>query len=197
MKLYDLTTKSHHTFRWVGENVRGYRRTLSQHHAEVFAACVDIVRDLHLETIVNWQWLSIHAMFHDISEVFTGDIPYPMKKEFPELKAISDKFEDALDRKVGLCAPENLSKRDTITVNMIVKVADMIAVFKELVEYQDKNVLDIMETMATNVWKRFRKQIDESDELLVAMQRMLEEYVERIFKEEHDKRYEQITFTRD
>lgn len=196
MKLYDLTTKSHHTLRWVGENVRGYRRTLSQHHAEVFATCVDIVRDLHLEPIVNWQWLSIHAMFHDISEVFTGDIPYPMKKEFPELKEISDKFEIALDKKVGLTPSPALTEQEVMTVNMIVKTADMIAVFKELVEYQDKNVLTIMETMAKNVWKRFKTQIGESDRFLLDTQKILETYVDRIFKEEHDKKYEQIYFTK-
>lgn len=37
--------------------------------------------------------LLIHCMAHDVGEIGTGDIPYPIKKENPDLKEIMDELE--------------------------------------------------------------------------------------------------------
>jgi 5'-deoxynucleotidase YfbR-like HD superfamily hydrolase len=36
----------------------------------------------------------MHTMFHDIGETFTGDLPYPVKSENPELKKQLDYLEE-------------------------------------------------------------------------------------------------------
>src|SRR5690606_25898812 len=41
--------------------------------------------------------LLVHAMFHDVGERVTGDVPYPVKAEHPEVKRAFDSMEhDAL-----------------------------------------------------------------------------------------------------
>lgn len=48
----------------------------------------------------------IYAITHDMGEVATGDVPFPVKRENPDLKAIMDRLEDGALRTMGVRVPE-------------------------------------------------------------------------------------------
>ena len=47
-----------------------------------------------------------YALHHDTGEVATGDIPFPVKREQPEVKAIMDRLEDEALAVMGIVQPE-------------------------------------------------------------------------------------------
>lgn len=59
------------------------------------------------------------AMYHDVSEQATGDIPAPVKWDYPEIQEILAHAEEAWERRVGLYLPK-VDKR----LEMILKVSD-------------------------------------------------------------------------
>lgn len=44
----------------------------------------------------------IHCIIHDAGEIGTGDVPYPIKKENPNLKVIMDELEDETVNAMGV-----------------------------------------------------------------------------------------------
>lgn len=74
--------------------------------------------------------LIVHAMVHDLGEVYTGDIPFPVKLRNPELKKIMDDMETSAHLRMcftwGVPAPIQLSELD----KKIFKCADYIEMWE-------------------------------------------------------------------
>jgi 5'-deoxynucleotidase len=55
---------------------------------------------------ILWPYSSVEllraAIFHDIAEKFTGDMPGPVKREYPELKKLMDDAERVVMLRMGL-----------------------------------------------------------------------------------------------
>lgn len=62
----------------------------------------------------------MYALTHDVGEVYTGDVPYPFKKQHPALKAYLDNAEELYKINNGLNFPCDLEDYE------IVKAADML-----------------------------------------------------------------------
>lgn len=74
--------------------------------------------------------LLIHCMNHDAGEIGTGDIPYPIKKENPELKKIMDNLESetigVMASKWNFPVPALLSPEEKI----VFKIAEFIEMWE-------------------------------------------------------------------
>lgn len=78
--------------------VARYHSTLIQHkqsNAEHQYETTVILAHIYPE---GSKELMLYALTHDSSEIFTGDMPAPMKKEEPKLKQLLDQIEDKYRR---------------------------------------------------------------------------------------------------
>jgi len=75
-----------------------------------------------------------HALFHDVGEIKTGDLPYPIKKDNPSLKKVMDELEIHaridMSSKWLLSTPESLDEH----WRRLIKLADMMEMFEWAIE---------------------------------------------------------------
>lgn len=161
--LIELVKGSHHVHRWAGQTVSGHRRSISEHHAEVYVwtkeildQCPILMEYFNSSKPVVMMELFNHAMFHDIPEVFTGDIPYTTKLQFPEIKETLSKVEKEIEEKYNLTM-KSLSDSERAVVQFVVKTADMLVVYDEFIDYKDPNGVSVMDNMSKNVFKKFKQ----------------------------------------
>jgi len=137
MNKYDLPVRAGHVHRWAGRHLVGKRSSIAEHSYEVAMYSLFILEDMHelleemMEPIgllrLKSQVLE-YSLLHDIPEVFTGDVPFPVKAEFPELKFLLAKIEKEFMR---AALPEFDLVYQPLTY-LIVKAADILAVFREI-----------------------------------------------------------------
>ena len=161
--LIELVKGSHHVHRWAGQTVSGHRRSISEHHAEVYVwtkeildQCPILMEYFNSSKPIVMMELFNHAMFHDIPEVFTGDIPYTTKLQFPEIKEILSRVEKEIEEKYNLTM-KSLSDSERAVVQFVVKTADMLVVYDEFIDYKDPNGVSVMDNMSKNVFKKFKQ----------------------------------------
>lgn len=83
---------------------------ISEHSLEVafIAHCLGLLRNKRFGGNVNPERLALLAMFHDTSEIITGDLPTPIKYYNKEIKGAYDEIEQkAVDTLIGYL-PEDL-----------------------------------------------------------------------------------------
>ena len=68
----------------------------------------------------------VQALFHDMGEIVTGDLPHPVKKDHPKLAAILNNIQDAAH--LRMCIPWGLPAPAYTDPDAIwaVKIAEMI-----------------------------------------------------------------------
>ena len=113
-------------------NVRRYhtwpvrdQQTVAHHSWNKARILLEIWPDAPREAIV-------YALRHDLGEVGTGDIPFPIKRENPDLKAIMDRLEDDVLQGMGVAIPHV-----SVLWSQRLKVCDLL----EMWEYGMEEVL--------------------------------------------------------
>tara|TARA_R110000737_G_scaffold41837_5_gene62541 strand:+ start:32 stop:550 length:519 start_codon:yes stop_codon:yes gene_type:complete len=96
--------KRYHTHPIIGE------QTVGEHTYGV----VQILRYITGDNCTKSMLMA--ALDHDVLEYFTGDIPHPAKKMFPELKGLLGRIECHLENEVGLLEHTNLSEKEQLTI---------------------------------------------------------------------------------
>lgn len=94
-----------------------HRQTVAHHSWNMARVLLDIWPDAPREAI-------IYAIYHDVGEVGTGDVPFPIKRENPDLKVIMDRLEDAVLREMGVQMP------DVGTWSWRLKVCDLLEMWE-------------------------------------------------------------------
>lgn len=151
--LFEVPSRTAHIQRFAGKYIGGHRSSISEHTFEVVyytSLILHAMRDVDqvskspdsfARAIAATNFESeamMYAIIHDIPEVFTGDVPYTAKAEFPELKAVLDKVEKAVSTRFIPTFDSNPSD----DVKFLCKLADAIAVTREIVhEYKANNPL--------------------------------------------------------
>ena len=86
---------------------------------------------------------AVAALYHDASEILTGDLPTPIKYYNPDIKAAYKEVERISGQKLLTMVPqalrdsyEHLVLEDDETVNPIVKAADKLSAYIKCVEEQ-------------------------------------------------------------
>lgn len=146
--------KSHHFFaflsrmkyinRW-GLMRNTYPENIQEHcqQVAVIAHALAVIRNTYFGSSLNAERVAVLAMYHDSNEIFTGDMPTPIKYYNPEISGAYKKVESLSKKKLVHMLPHELQKafEDVLFTRdeekqlwEIVKAADRIAAYIKCVE---------------------------------------------------------------
>lgn len=162
-EFYALMGRMRYITRWglmrntFSENIQEH-----SHQVAVLAHALALIRRdiLHLEG-PDPDRCAVAALYHDASEIITGDLPTPIKYYNPDIKAAYKQVERiAGEHLLSMLPPalrpsyEHLVLEDDETVNPIVKAADKLSAYIKCVEEQkggntefDSAALSTLESM--------------------------------------------------
>lgn len=118
---------------------------ISEHSLEtgMIAHALAIINNIYFEGDINPDKVAVYAMYHDVPEIITGDLPTPVKYFAPEIKESYKVVEEAAIEKLIKELPEEMRKiyfdlmsEDRIDkkYRKIVKAADKISALVKCVE---------------------------------------------------------------
>ena len=119
------------------------RENVQEHSLQVaiIAHALALIKNRHFGGSLVPEKVALHAIFHDATEVLTGDLPTPVKYFSPEIRAAYNAIEDhAVSQLLGLL-PQDLrgdyaqifSSEDQ-EIHRLVKGADVIAAYIKCLE---------------------------------------------------------------
>lgn len=144
---YAMLSRMKNIYRWgLMRNTR--KENLSEHSLEVafIAHALAVIRNERFSGNVDPCFVATAAMFHDTSEIITGDMPTPIKYYNSEIKTAYKQIEAVADKRLLQMLPEDmrgaflpLYNPDAQTA-LLIKAADKIsALIKCTEEIQSGN----------------------------------------------------------
>jgi 5'-deoxynucleotidase YfbR-like HD superfamily hydrolase len=109
-----LTIENFHVRRYHTEFVSS-EETVGEHTAGVLMFCL-IITDGNAS-----RELLVTALLHDFAEYYTGDAPFPAKRDYPELKKLLDRIEGQYLLDIGIVIEEITPEE-----KVVLKAADML-----------------------------------------------------------------------
>lgn len=119
------------------------QENLSEHSLEVafVAHALAIINNRRLNGNINADKVALAAMFHDTSEIITGDMPTPIKYYNPEIKQVYKQIETVAEDKLISYLPDYM-KEDISAVykdispemKKLIKAADKISAYIKCLE---------------------------------------------------------------
>ncbi|MBO5873394.1 MAG: 5'-deoxynucleotidase [Clostridia bacterium] len=188
---YAILSRMKNINRWgLMRNTR--EENLSEHSLEVafIAHCLALIGNKRLGKSYNPEKTAVCAMYHDTSEIITGDMPTPIKYYNPEIKAAYKKIEAvAVDQLISML-PDDLQDdfkpiynpdRQTLA---LVKAADKISALIKCIEELNMGNLEFKDAEAST-----RKIIDElkMPEVDIFMSEFIDSYYLSLDKQKNDK----------
>ena len=138
---YAMLSRMKNINRWgLMRNTRN--ENLSEHTLEVafIAHALAVIGNKRLGKKINADKVAVSAMFHDTSEIITGDMPTPIKYYNGEIKAAYKKIEAIAEEQLTSMLPEDLRddfseyfSPDEHTARLI-KAADKISALIKCIE---------------------------------------------------------------
>ncbi len=115
----------------VSENIQEH-----SHMVAVLAHALAVIRREVFGGIADPEACACAALFHDATEIFTGDLPTPIKYFDPEIRSAYHRVEDAAAEKLLDLLPEELRgayepllREEDGEVRTLVKAADKLAAY--------------------------------------------------------------------
>lgn len=138
---YAVLSRMKNIYRW-GLMRNTHRESLSEHSFEValIAHALATISNKRLGGNINAEKCATVALFHDTSEIITGDMPTPVKYYNEEIKAAYKKVEKIAEDKLISMLPEDLKEEFEPLYNpdeeieRIVKAADKISALIKCIE---------------------------------------------------------------
>ena len=122
------------------------RENIQEHSLEVamVAHHLGILRNVYFDGTIDVNRLAVLAMYHDASEIFTGDMPTPVKYFTPELRELYGRVEVMAQEKLLSTLPlelrdayrEPLLGTDDDEYERLLKAADVLCAFMKCVAEQ-------------------------------------------------------------
>ncbi len=108
-RFYAYLSRMKHIFRW-SLMKNSQQESLSVHTLDtaVIAHCLGLLRNRRFGGSCDVNRLVLLAMYHDCSEILTGDMPTPIKYYNPEIKDAYKKVEAVANEKLVSMLPEDL-----------------------------------------------------------------------------------------
>ena len=138
---YAMLSRMKNIYRWgLMRNTR--QENLSEHSLEVafIAHALAIIKNKRFGGQLDANAVAVAAMFHDTSEIITGDMPTPIKYYNAQIKTVYKEIEDIAQNKLLDMLPEDLReelspcyKIDEPTAR-IIKAADKISALIKCIE---------------------------------------------------------------
>lgn len=122
----------------------------------VIAHALALIRKTYYGGTLNPDRAALLGIFHDASEIFTGDMPTPVKHFNPDFKRSFHQLEDRARRKLLAMLPEELAKEyeplfffdDAAEYAQLVKAADKIAALTKCIEEIKSGNLEFQRALA-------------------------------------------------
>lgn len=111
------------------------------HMVGVLAHALAVIHNRHFQGDVDVGQVALVALYHDASEIFTGDLPTPIKYDNPHIQSAYQTIETMAEEKLLAMLPQELqdefrpvlSNQDE-TIHSIVKAADKLSAHLKCVE---------------------------------------------------------------
>ena len=125
------------------------------HQVAILAHALAVIRNEKFGGHVDPGAVAVAALYHDASEILTGDMPTPIKYDNPEIRDAYKKVEAVAERKLLAMLPEEfqaayapiLSNTDPDT-EQLVKAADKLSAYIKCVEELKAGNLEFREAAA-------------------------------------------------
>ena len=111
------------------------------HMTAVLAHALAVIRNQFFDGRVDEGQVAVAALYHDASEILTGDMPTPIKYDNPAIQSAYQQVEAVAEQKLLSMLPEELrpAYEDAITipdpeVKALVKAADKLDAYLKCVE---------------------------------------------------------------
>ncbi len=138
---YAILSRMKNINRWgLMRNTRS--ENLSEHSLEVafIAHCLAVIGNKRLGKSLDPNKAAVAAMFHDTSEIITGDMPTPIKYYNPEIKDAYKKIEAVAEKQLISMLPSDLADdfaeiyQPDPEITALVKAADKISALIKCIE---------------------------------------------------------------
>ncbi len=108
-KFFGIISRMKYIRRW-GLMRSVMSENISEHSLETafIAHVLALYRNVRFGGNVDPERAALLAMYHDVTEVITGDLPTPVKYYNPDIKAEYGKIEELAKNKLTDCIPEDL-----------------------------------------------------------------------------------------
>ncbi len=139
---YAMLSRMKNIYRW-GLMRNTKQENLSEHSLEVafIAHALSIINNRKLGGDINPEKTALIAMFHDTSEIITGDMPTPIKYYNPEIKSVYKQIETVAEDKLISYLPDYMKedisavyKDIPANIQKLIKAADKISAYIKCVE---------------------------------------------------------------
>ena len=122
----------------------------------VLAHALAMIRNTYFNGTLDANRAAMYGIFHDASEIFTGDMPTPVKHFNPDFKNSFHQLEDRARHKLLDMLPPELAKEyeplfffdDQSDYVLIVKAADKIAALAKCIEEEKSGNLEFRRARA-------------------------------------------------
>ena len=111
------------------------------HQVAVLAHALAVIQNEHFGGQVDAGAVAVAALYHDASEILTGDMPTPIKYDNPDIQNAYKAVESVAEQKLLSMLPPDLrpSYEDIITIpdpeiHALVKAADKLSAYLKCVE---------------------------------------------------------------
>lgn len=136
------------------------RNTISENIAEhslevgIIAHALAVINNIYFDGDINPDEVAVTAMFHDVPEIITGDLPTPVKYFAPEIKDAYKIVEDTAIDKLISSLPEEMKAVYSKLLNeegrsekchKFVKAADKISALIKCTEEKRMGNLDFLQ----------------------------------------------------
>ncbi len=120
----------------VAENIREH-----SHQVAVLAHALAVIQNRFFGGQIDPGAVAVAALYHDASEILTGDMPTPIKYDNPDIQAAYKQVEAVAEQKLLSMLPQELREDfdDIVTIpdpeiHALVKAADKLSAYLKCVE---------------------------------------------------------------
>jgi 5'-deoxynucleotidase len=147
---------------------------VSEHSLEVaiIAHALAVIQQKRLSIDINPERVALYALFHDSSEIFTGDLPTPVKYFNSTIKTAYKDVEQHAAKRLLKLLPKDLQKsyepilipnEDESDVWKTVKAADKITAYIKCIEEEksgNKEFIQAKQTILNDIKKLNRQDVN-------------------------------------
>ena len=141
------------------------KENISEHSLQVafFAHALGVIKNKRFDGNINCDRLAVIAMFHDVSEIITGDLPTPVKYYNPQINNAYKEVENVAVQKMLSYLPDDIRQEyalllckndDDKYLYKLVKAADKLSALAKCIEEEkmgNSDFLDAKETILSSI----------------------------------------------
>ena len=154
-KFFAMLSRMKYINRW-GLMRNTIRENIAEHSLEtaMIAHALAVINNVYYGGTINPDRVAVYAMYHDVPEIITGDLPTPVKYFAPEIRESYQVVEEAAVKKLLASMPEEM--RDVYAsvlkeeareeeYQILVKAADKLSALVKCVEEKKMGNQDFLE----------------------------------------------------